>query len=182
MNNQDKIAVIAETIGIEGEYSNNPSDRGGPTRWGVTESTARAHGYKGDMKDYPKESAALVYAVSYIDKPKFDQVYDVSPLLGKEMIDTGVNMGPHAATIFLQRSLNVLNLQGRIYLDIAADGNLGPASLGALRAYLAYRKNGVTVLLRMLNALQGAKYIELAEKDKKQEDFIHGWFTNRVVI
>ena len=41
--------LIDGVIGREGGYSNHPADRGGPTRWGVTEAVARANGYRGDM-------------------------------------------------------------------------------------------------------------------------------------
>ncbi len=40
----DVDSLIDEVIGREGGYSNHPADRGGPTRWGVTEKVARAHG------------------------------------------------------------------------------------------------------------------------------------------
>ena len=38
------------------------------------------------------------------------------------------------------------------------------------------------VLLAMLNALQGAHYVEISEKNQNLEEFIFGWFRNRVVI
>ena len=34
-------SMIEATIGKEGGYSNHPADRGGPTRWGITERVAR---------------------------------------------------------------------------------------------------------------------------------------------
>jgi lysozyme family protein len=48
--------LIDEVIGREGGYSNHPADRGGATRWGVTEAVARAHGYRGDMRSFPRAS------------------------------------------------------------------------------------------------------------------------------
>jgi hypothetical protein len=51
----------------------------------------------------------------------------------------------------------------------------------ALKRYLFLRgRDGQVVLLRMLNALQGAFYIELAERREKDETFIYGWFRARV--
>ena len=50
--------LIDDVIGREGGYSNHPADRGGPTRWGITEAVARAHGFAGDMRDFPREDAA----------------------------------------------------------------------------------------------------------------------------
>lgn len=69
------------------------------------------------------------------------------------------------------------------YPDLDADGRIGPRAITALKAYLNYRKkDGETVLLRGLNSSQGAKYLELAEKDETQEDFLFGWVLNRVEI
>ena len=39
--------LIEALIEREGGYVNHPADRGGPTRFGITEAVARAHGYRG---------------------------------------------------------------------------------------------------------------------------------------
>lgn len=43
--------IIDGIIALEGGYVFNPKDKGGATHWGITEATARAHGYAGDMRD-----------------------------------------------------------------------------------------------------------------------------------
>jgi hypothetical protein len=55
-------------------------------------------------------------------------------------------------------------------------------TIAALREYLSKRgpADGAKVLLRALNALQGAFYIGLAESRPKDERFVYGWFFNRV--
>ena len=53
--------LIEEVIAREGGYVNHPADPGGATRWGVTERLARAHGYRGPMRDYPRGEAVSVY-------------------------------------------------------------------------------------------------------------------------
>ncbi len=45
--------TIEGILGKEGGYVDHPSDKGGPTRWGITQTTARAHGYTGDMRNLP---------------------------------------------------------------------------------------------------------------------------------
>ena len=50
--------LIDELIEREGGYVHHPADRGGPTRFGITEAVARAHGYGGAIADLPREEAA----------------------------------------------------------------------------------------------------------------------------
>ena len=42
------------------------------------------------------------------------------------------------------------------------------------------RKGGETVLLRALEALQGERYLRLAEKRPANEAFLYGWLANRI--
>lgn len=97
------------------------------------------------------------------------------------MFDTGINMGPAIATGFLQRALNALNRNGRDYADIKADRKIGPQTIDALRQFLKKRgKSGETVLLKAVEALQGERYIKLAEQRPANEAFLYGWLANRI--
>ncbi|EPH1975837.1 glycosyl hydrolase 108 family protein, partial [Acinetobacter baumannii 45002_8] len=44
---------LDELIKREGGYVNNPADRGGATKYGITQAVARTNGFKGNMKDLP---------------------------------------------------------------------------------------------------------------------------------
>lgn len=172
---------IDDIIKREGGYSDHPSDKGGKTMYGITENVARAFGYSGDMKTMPMLVARQIYRQRYWIQPKFDQVAKMSPAIAEELLDTGVNMGQSTAGKFLQRALNTLNRQAADFPDIGVDGAIGSITLHALKSYLDKRgAAGETVLLRMLNAQQSVRYMEIAERDQKQEDFMHGWQFNRV--
>ena len=172
--------IIDDVLKSEKGYIDHPSDRGGPTNFGITLATARASGYQGDMRDLPLSTARAIYQRQYIIAPKFDQVLAIHEGIGTELIDTGVNMGPATAVRFLQRALNVFNARGVKYPDLIVDGQLGPASLNALRAYLGWRgTEGGAVMLKTLNALQAVRYIEIAEGNPTQEDFVYGWIRGR---
>lgn len=174
--------VIDDLIEREGGYSNRAEDAGGETCWGITKAVARANGYDGPMIAMPRSFAEAVYKGEYIIKPGFHHVLALSETIGEEVIDTGVNMGQGTAAKFLQRSLNVLNSCEEIYPDIVVDGIIGAGSLRALAAYLKARQDvGEVVLLRALNCLQGARYIELAEKREHDEKNIYGWLRARIV-
>ena len=172
--------VIDNTIGVEGGYSNNPSDTGGPTRWGITQAVARSNGYDGDMKQYPREMAVAVYLKRYWEQPKINKVALISMPIAEELFDTAVNMGVAWPPLFLQQALNGFNDQGTHYADIAVDGDIGPATLTALTAFLAKRgQPGVAVMLKALNILQGARYFSITALREKNEDFLYGWIANR---
>lgn len=174
-------ALIDAVIGREGGYSDHPADRGGPTRWGITQQVARAYGYAGDMKVLDRTLAAEIYRKQYYTGPGFHNIAAVYPKVGEELFDTGVNMGPGTAATFLQRALNALNRGASDYPDIGADGRIGPMTVAALKAYAQKRgEDGQAVLLRALDGLQAARYIDLAERNKSQEAFLYGWLANRV--
>ena len=75
-------------------------------------------------------------------------------------------MGPAVAATFLQRALTALNRNGKDYPDLVPDGRVGTMTLFALDAFLAERgkDGGERVLLRALEALQGERYLRLAER------------------
>jgi lysozyme family protein len=173
--------LIEDVIGREGGYSNHPADKGGATRWGVTEAVARAHGYRGSMRSYPREEAVAVYRRIYWLRPGFDRVAEHAPLVAAELFDTGVNMGPGVAVGFLQRALNALNRGASDYADLAVDRSIGGRTIEALRAFIARRgAAGEKVLLKAIEALQGERYMRLAEERPANEAFLYGWLANRL--
>ena len=174
--------IIEGILGKEGGYVDHPSDKGGPTRWGITQTTARAHGYTGDMRSLPRETAKQILLNDYWSGPRFDLVASLSTLLADELCDTGVNMGPTVASKFFQRWLTAMNMRGKLYPDLIPDGAIGPRTITALKGYLSARgKEGEQVLLKALNCSQGAKYLELAEGREANEDFLYGWVKERVL-
>ena len=177
----DDNALIDAVIDREGRYVNHPADRGGPTCWGITEAVARAQGYAGAMRDLPRSEAATIYRRLYWLAPGFDKVALRAPRIAAELFDTGVNMGTASATGFLQRALNALNRAARDYPDIALDRAIGPRTLSALDGFLRARgADGEAVLLRAIEALQGERYIALAERRPSQEAFLYGWLAHRI--
>lgn len=175
---------LNELIQREGGYVNNPADQGGATKYGITQAVARTNGFKGNMKDLPLDVAKAIYKKQYWTTPRLDQVNAISSAVAEELLDTGVNCGTGFAKPLLQRALNLLNNQGRAgWPDLAVDGIYGPATLNALKFYLSKRgKEGEKVLVRVLNIMQGQRYIEICERNPTQEQFFYGWIANRVVI
>ncbi len=173
--------LIEEVIAREGGYVNHAADRGGPTRWGITQAVARSQGFTGDMRQFAQTDAAAIYRRLYWISPDFAKVAEYCPKIAAELFDTGINMGTGTATGFLQRALNALNRNARDYADIHVDRRIGPATLAALAAFLAVRgSNAEATLMKALEALQGAHYVRLAETRPSQEAFLYGWLANRI--
>lgn len=176
--------AFLRVVGIEGHYSHDPNDAGGETMYGVTITTARTFGYRGPMKDMPLTVAEDIYRRGWWDLMRLDEVANAAGArIAEELFECGVNIAPSKAVGFLQRALNAFNQRGAYYPDIKVDGNLGPATLATLKAFMQRRKTlGEVVMLRALNAQQGTYYLERGEARQQNENFLFGWFANRVHI
>jgi len=173
--------IIASTLAKEGGYVNNPNDKGGETNWGITVAVARANGYTGPMKSMRQAEAVAIYQQKYWVKPGFNLVATVNMAVAEELFDTGVNMGPDVPARWFQEWLNAFNRQGKLYADIEEDGDIGPATIAAFRAFLKARgSEAVEVMLKGLNSDQGAKYKQLARSRAPNEEFVFGWLRTRV--
>lgn len=182
--------ALAKLSLIEGGYTLNPNEtyRGiDRARAGKSwEGWARIDALKEDAI-FPanieaidfEESVTAFYRKNFWDVMRLDDVSSISELIALEMFDTYVNTG--VAGRFVQRELNALNRQQRDYPDIIVDGSVGPATLAALRTFLATRGAlGEVVLLVGINAQLHQHYLELVEGRQKDEEFFFGWVSQRV--
>jgi lysozyme family protein len=171
--------IIRRVIGIEGGYINDKRDSGGATKYGITAAVARKHGL--DVQALTVDQATDIYANEYWKPLQLDGIASLSPAIAEELFDSGVNTGISRAGEWLQRSLNVLNNGGKQWADVRVDGDVGAKTLDAVDTFFRVRgQRAETVLLRALNSLQGAFYMELAERRPKDEAFTYGWLSNRV--
>lgn len=174
--------IITSVVDVEGGYVNDPNDSGGATKFGITERVARANGYQGPMSKLTRQTAVDIYAGQYVRKVNFDAIVEVDRSVGKKVIDIGVNAGPSRAARWFQMSLNDYNRRQKDYRDIKVDGDVGPASINAFRAL--QRKRGVDqtcdLMIKKIEAYQGAHYSRIGQNNGKNETFQIGWFTHRI--
>lgn len=118
--------VIDDLIRREGDtYTNRPNDRGGPTKYGITQKTLSA--YRGrqvtpeEVAALEEEEARTIYNLEYVKRPKFDLLPQA---LSELMIDSGVQHGQSRATRWLQAAAGLPAAQ--------RDGVIGSVTLAAV--------------------------------------------------
>jgi lysozyme family protein len=173
------------------KFTNNPSDRGGPTRWGITAKKLGEWRKLGrsataaEVQALQRAEAVDIYRADFWVNPGFNRVATISEKVAEELFDTGVNMGPGTAGKFFQRSLNLCNRRGADYADVGVDGQIGDKSTQAYQALV--RKRGIagaeSLIFKCLNGFQFMRYVELAEAggpNGVQEEFFCGWVSQRI--
>lgn len=120
----DKIDLMLEQIlKSEGGYVNNPKDKGGETKYGITVAVARANGYKGSIKNLPKQTAIDIYKRQYWT----DACNKInSEKIAFMVLDMNVNHGIKNSAKILQRALNSLGA------GLVVDGIVGEKTISAV--------------------------------------------------
>lgn len=108
--------AFARTLRFEGGHVNHPEDPGGETKYGISKQSYPDL----DIGGLSVEDAKRIYKRDFWDALNLDEFPD---LLAEAMFDAAVNSGKRAATLWLQKALNV-----------QADGVIGPKTMAAVKA------------------------------------------------
>ena len=155
--------AFEELIGIEGGYVNDPTDRGGETKYGISKKSYPHL----DIKNLTLEQAQQIYWEDFWKASGSHHMIKYE--LALELFDTGVNMGQGIARKFLQQALNLMNRNQYNFPDLKVDGIVGPNTIAA------YKKVDDRILLKVLNGLQFMRYVQICERDPAQEKYFNGW-------
>lgn len=147
-----------------GAVTNDPSDSGGRTQYGISE---HAHPEAWADGEVTIPEARSIYKTIYILKEHFDKIPD--PWLKHQVVDFGVPAGEDTATRLLQQVLGT-----------KVDGELGPKTLEKINNYPSGKLFGVTVpgfvLLNL--AFRDARimhHASVAKRRPKDLRFLLGW-------
>ena len=157
--------IIDGIIKREGGYVNNPADRGGPTKFGITWKTLKE--WRGrvvtqyDVEGLDEREAHAIYESEYLEKPR-DQTRSIAFRSGSSRSTAAVQHGPTRAIRWLQKAAGV-----------SVDGILGPVSLEAIN------RLDSDVLYRKMVAERCRFYGAIITKDPSQSVFAAGW-SNRL--
>jgi uncharacterized protein (TIGR02594 family) len=137
---------LAHVLAMEGGWTDDPHDPGGPTNFGVTLATFAAHNkidvtaqtfadLKADLRAISPSTVRAIYFERYWQACRAEQL---PPPLALMHFDAAVNHGVGGAARLLQRAL-----------DVESDGDIGPLTraaaaarpiLGSLESYAAQRR------------------------------------------
>jgi lysozyme family protein len=142
------------------KFTNDPADRGGPTRFGVIQKTYDAFRQGQGLPVRSVEAITMdevgaVYRRDYWNKVKGDDLGDPLDLVA---FDTGVNMGVGRSAKFLQQSLGV-----------GVDGAIGSQTLNALAG--ADKEATATRFLSLREQFVRG----IVQRDATQQRFLNGW-------
>lgn len=157
--------VLDDILANEGStYTDRPEDRGGPTKYGITQATLSA--YRGrpctalEVENLSEAEARAIYTQRYVRGPGFTKIIDDK--LMALAVDCAVLHGQKRAVRWLQEIVGT-----------TADGVLGPKTAEAINRGDAHR------LYLKLIATRVRFLGRLITDDKRQAVFAAGW-ANRV--
>jgi uncharacterized protein (TIGR02594 family) len=145
-------AAVAHVLSMEGGWTDDPIDPGGPTNHGITLATYAAHNkrnvtaqsvadLKAELQALTADDAKTIYRVRYW-RPSLAE--RLPPPLALMHFDAAVNHGVGGAARLLQQALNV---------DV--DGEIGPLTMAAATA------QPISKALERYAALRQARYRSL---------------------
>ena len=177
---------IDRIVKIEGIYSDDAADPGGETYCGISR---RHHpdwdGWEildclEDKTGYEATSALRDHVASHYNRHFWypihgDAIYAISRRLSWKVFDVAVSKGVRRASEYLQRALNLVNLGGRLYDDLAVDGIIGPVTVRAIEllyaSSLLTEKDTDRMLINTLSVFQGMSYVSFLESGHGREKF-----------
>lgn len=188
--------AVRKLLAIEGGFVDDPKDRGGATKYGISLRFLAAEGSfdeDGDGKaDFDLDLDGDIDGQDIRKLTRGDAIFLYhrcfwTPLqadtftapIGEMLFDQAVNGGAQAARKLLQRAINECILlmpasKTRISL-LKVDGAIGEQTRTALRTVLAWKSLGVPAMVTAYRDAVRERYHAIARRFPSQQRFLKGW-------
>lgn len=155
--------AVEHLLFLEGGYVNHKSDKGGATKFGISQRSYPLL----NIQSLTVDDATQIYHRDFWSPLRLDELQ--SEAVAKCVFDFGVHAGIGTAAKTLQRAVNAC---GRA---LSVDGHVGPATISAAN------RIGGEALLPVLCGEIMAHYEAIVRRDPTQAVFLKGW-KNRLEV
>ena len=183
--------AVRHLLRIEGGYVNDPVDRGGATKYGISlrflVSEGRFDEDADGIADFDLDMDGDIDGADIRKLTLGDSIYlyhrcfwqrlgaeSFPRPIGEALFDQAVNGGLHAARRLLQQAINAVHQRhrpGRALLEV--DGRIGPRTREAFDAMIA--NYGTSEMLEAFRTAVKARYHAIAARNPDQNRFLRGW-------
>lgn len=144
--------VFKLVIENEGGFSNDVSDNGGLTKFGVSQKAYPNE----DIQNLTLERAKFLYKRDYWDRIKGDDIY--SQKIAESIFDFAVNGGVGTSSKLAQRVIGVTD-----------DGSIGSNTIASLNSF------NEKLFISLFTIKKIERYRDICLKDSTQKKFFFGW-------
>jgi len=146
--------ALSHVLQNEGGYVNDPDDKGGETKYGISKRSYP----KEDIKNLTIDRAKQIYKSDFWDKIKGDYIQNDE--LALNVFDFAVNAGVGTSVKALQEALN-----------ISDDGVLGNGTLSAMAVI------NFPDLIKRFVKFRNLHYVDIVIKDPVKIKYLKGWIS-----
>lgn len=154
-------------LSVEGGYVHHSNDRGGPTKYGISQA---AHPGV-NIEDLSLDDARSIYWKAYALPIQFEALAEIDEGLAIVVFDAAVHHGPAQAIRFLQRAASLEN--GGV------DGVVGPKTLRAVAEWLVLDQDE---LMNRFHAHRLMHFNRIVTANPDQHVFLYGWIRRVVAL
>lgn len=189
--------AVRKLLKIEGGFVDDPKDRGGTTKYGISLRFLAAEGHFDhdadgradfdldldgdidwiDIRLLKRGDAVFLYHRCFWEKLQADTF--PAPI-GEMLFDQGVNGGLTAARKLLQRAINVCAMNpgfraARPNAKLTVDGVIGEKTRASLAEVLRWNALGMPALTDAYRAAAAERYRAIVRRWPDQKRFLNGW-------
>jgi len=184
-------AAFDDLLGIEGGFVDDPADRGGTTKYGISLRFLKAAGdidedldgyadfdldFDGDIDGIDIRKLTIGDA-RYLYLEHFWKPLDCDSFaapIGEIMFDQGVNGGNHAARKLLQQAINqVVGAHRYRSIPLKLDGKIGDLTRAQLDSMI--KRHGVGEIVEAYREAVKDRYMAIVRRNPSQSKFLRGW-------
>jgi lysozyme family protein len=164
LTSEDIIEAILRREGAA--YTNNPADKGGPTKWGITQATLTRYlgrpASEQDVQQLTREVAVDIYRELYVS-PITRILPDLPPRVLGLLVDSNVQHNPKRWQEWFQASVGA-----------TVDGAVGPETVEKWRQWRIAGLGADRLFYRVFGCRM-RYYFKIIHDDPTQATFANGW-------